>query len=78
LKTKKEIKEVKSEESEDQVVCRTTMAKNIVRTVFKTDLPERNELFFPGRMAYTILMKSMSHRMIQTPQIHILTYQQLP
>ena len=54
LKTKKEIKEVKSEESEDQVVCRTTMAKNIVRTVFKTDLPERNELFFPGRMAYTM------------------------
>merc|ERR1719361_2856087 len=54
LKTKKEIKEVKSEESEDQVVCRTTMVKNIVRTVFKTDLTERNELFFPGRMAYTM------------------------
>ena len=52
-KKKKEI--VKSEDSqEDQVVCRTTMAKNIVRTVFKTDMPERNELFFPGRMAYTI------------------------
>merc|ERR1719510_696657 len=47
-------KDLKSEESEDQVVCRTTMAKNIVRTVFKTDLPERNELFFPGRMAYTM------------------------
>merc|ERR1719510_859474 len=47
-------KDLKNEDSEDQVVCRTTMAKNIVRTVFKTDLPERNELFFPGRMAYTM------------------------
>ena len=54
-KPKKEIKkEIKSEDSEDQVVCRTTMAKNVIRTVFKTDMPERNELFFPGRMAYTI------------------------
>jgi len=54
LKRKDVKKEVKSEESEDQVVCRTTMAKNIIRTVFKTDMPERNELFFPGRMAYTM------------------------
>ena len=54
LKRKDIKKEIKSEESEDQVVCRTTMAKNIIRTVFKTDMPERNELFFPGRMAYTM------------------------
>jgi len=54
LKRKDVKKEIKSEESEDQVVCRTTMAKNIIRTVFKTDMPERNELFFPGRMAYTM------------------------
>lgn len=55
LKRKKEAKkEIKTEDSDDQVVCRTTMAKNIVRTVFKTDVPERNELFFPGRMAYTM------------------------
>ena len=55
LKRQKEVKkELKTEDSEDQVVCRTTMAKNIVRTVFKTDVPERNELFFPGRMAYTM------------------------
>merc|ERR1711899_619188 len=54
LKRKDIKKDIKSEESEDQVVCRTTMAKNIIRTVFKTDMPERNELFFPGRMAYTM------------------------
>ena len=54
LKRKDVKKEIKSEDSEDQVVCRTTMAKNIIRTVFKTDVPERNELFFPGRMAYTM------------------------
>ena len=34
------------------MVCKTIIAKNVVRTVFKTDIPERNELFFPGRMAY--------------------------
>ena len=60
LKRKAEIKkEIKNEDSEDQVVCRTTMAKNIVRTVFKTDIPERNELFFPGRMAYTMDLNEM-------------------
>ncbi len=34
--------------------CRTAMAKSIVRTLFKSDAPKTNELFFPGRMAYII------------------------
>merc|ERR1711971_929796 len=42
------------EKEEDKVVCKTIIAKNVVRTVFKTDIPERNELFFPGRMAYVV------------------------
>jgi len=45
---------VKVEKDEDKVVCKTIIAKNIVRTVFKTDIPDRNELFFPGRMAYIV------------------------
>merc|ERR1719464_2320161 len=45
---------VKVEKEEDKVVCKTIIAKNIVRTVFKTDTPDRNELFFPGRMAYIV------------------------
>lgn len=28
--------------------------KNIYRTVFKSQHPERNELFLPGRMAYVV------------------------
>merc|ERR1711962_1000733 len=53
--TKQPAKEpVKVEKEEDKVVCKTIIAKNVVRTVFKTDIPERNELFFPGRMAYIV------------------------
>jgi hypothetical protein len=37
-----------------QSQCRTKMARNIVRNVFKPDMPKYNELFFPGRMAYVI------------------------
>ena len=51
---KEEVKPKPKEEEneEDQVMCRTAMAKNIIKTVFKADVPDRNELFFPGRMAY--------------------------
>lgn len=31
---------------------RTKLARNVYRTLFQTSLPERNELFAPGRMAY--------------------------
>lgn len=31
---------------------RTKLARNIYRTLFQTTLPERNELFAPGRMAF--------------------------
>jgi IK cytokine len=30
------------------------LARNIHRVLFKNTLPERNELFAPGRMAYVI------------------------
>merc|ERR1719270_1155956 len=51
---KPEKEAVKVEKEEDKVVCKTIIAKNVVRTVFKTDIPDRNELFFPGRMAYIV------------------------
>lgn len=31
---------------------KTKLAKNIYRTLFQTSIPERNELFAPGRMAF--------------------------
>merc|ERR1712110_439505 len=79
LKTKKEVKEVKSEESEDQVVCRTTMAKILYGQYLKQTCLSAMSYFSQDVWHIPwILMKSMSHRMIQTPRIHILTYQQLP
>jgi IK cytokine len=33
---------------------KTKLARNINRVLFKTTLPERNELFIPGRMAYVM------------------------
>lgn len=33
---------------------RTKLAKNIHRVLFKTAVPDRNELFIPGRMAYVM------------------------
>ena len=30
------------------------MAKAVIKTAFRTDLADRNELFFPGRMAYVM------------------------
>ena len=40
----------KAEES--KIICNTVIAKNIVKTIFNTETQEKNELFFPGRMAY--------------------------
>ena len=33
---------------------RTRMGKNIFKQLFQTKVPERNELFLPGRMAYVV------------------------
>ncbi len=38
--------------SEPDTVFKTKLAKNIYRTLFQTSIPERNELFAPGRMAF--------------------------
>ena len=51
---KDEPKEVKIDDDENKITCKTVMAKNIVRSVFKVDASEKNELFYPGRMAYIV------------------------
>ena len=42
------------ESEESKIICKTILAKNVVRTIFDTERPEKNELFFPGRMAYIV------------------------
>merc|ERR1719361_2030743 len=51
---KDEPKEVKIDNDENKITCKTVMAKNIVRSVFNVDASEKNELFYPGRMAYIV------------------------
>merc|ERR1711874_765542 len=51
---KDEAKEVKIDNDENKITCKTVMAKNIVRSVFNVDASEKNELFYPGRMAYIV------------------------
>eukprot|EP00096_Caligus_rogercresseyi_P008511 TRINITY_DN2745_c0_g1_i1.p1 TRINITY_DN2745_c0_g1~~TRINITY_DN2745_c0_g1_i1.p1 ORF type:complete len:583 (+),score=178.61 TRINITY_DN2745_c0_g1_i1:62-1810(+) len=34
--------------------CKTSISKNLLRTLFRPELSERNEFFLPGRMAYII------------------------
>ena len=45
---------VKIDSDENKIVCKTVMAKNIVRNVFNVDATQKNELFHPGRMAYIV------------------------
>ena len=49
---------VEVEDDEDKkdgtIPCRTAMGKNIMRNVFKPELPKVNELFIAGRMAYVM------------------------
>ena len=45
---------VKIDSDENKIVCKTVMAKNIVRNVFNVDATQKNELFYPGRMAYIV------------------------
>jgi len=44
----------KKQEEEVQIECRTILAKNLIRTVFKPDNDRVHELFLPGRMAYVM------------------------
>jgi len=46
--------EKKEEDPEVQMQFNTRLARNVFRTVFKNQLPERNELFLPRRMAYVV------------------------
>ena len=54
INRKHKVEKEKEEAPENQVECRTALAKGIIKTAFKTDLADRNELFFPGRMAYVM------------------------
>ena len=45
---------VKIDREESKIMCKTVLAKNIVKTIFNTEPQEKNELFFPGRMAYIV------------------------
>ncbi|KAK2185184.1 hypothetical protein NP493_243g01063 [Ridgeia piscesae] len=44
----------REEEEEEMMQFKTKMGRNIFRTLFRRQLPERNELFLPQRMAYVI------------------------
>ena len=46
--------EDEDEEKQEEVACRTLVGKNIMRTIFKPEIPKVNELFLPGRMAYVM------------------------
>ncbi|KAK2714952.1 protein Red-like [Artemia franciscana] len=39
---------------EEEMQIRSKLARNVYRTIFKTHIPPRNELFLPGRMAYVM------------------------
>ncbi|XP_071787633.1 protein Red-like [Asterias amurensis] len=41
-------------EPEESLQFKTKLARNIYRSLFKTKMSERNELFLPGRMAYKV------------------------
>lgn len=57
------------EDEDDVSACRTVVGKNIVRTVFKPEIPKQNELFFPGRMAYVMDLEDESESDIPTTTI---------
>lgn len=42
------------DEPDDPNTVRSPMAQNIMKVLFRTQLPQRNELFLPGRMAYIV------------------------
>merc|ERR1740129_2704162 len=59
----------KKQEEEVQIECRTILAKNLVRTVFKTDKDRVHELFLPGRMAYVMELDEEGETDIPTTTI---------
>merc|ERR1712200_328328 len=52
-----------------KIETRTILAKNIVRNVFRPDIPKQNELFFPGRMAYVMDLEEEADSDIPTTTI---------
>merc|ERR1711874_208557 len=70
-KEKEEKKEVekKTAEEELKIECRTTLAKNVVRAVFKPDTQRVHELFLPGRMAYVMELEEEGESDIPTTTI---------
>lgn len=65
---KKEDKK-KPEDDEDVSSCRTVVGKNIVRTLFKPEIPKVNELFLAGRMAYVMDLEDETESDIPTTSI---------
>lgn len=47
-------KDPEKDDPEAYIQFRTKLGRNIYRTLFKRQLPERNDLFIPGRMAYVV------------------------
>ncbi|KAK2147217.1 hypothetical protein LSH36_563g01078 [Paralvinella palmiformis] len=47
-------KDPEKDDPETYIQFRTKLGRNIYRTLFKRQLPERNDLFIPGRMAYVV------------------------
>ena len=46
---------VKIDKDQDsKVMCKSILAKNIIKTIFNAQVQEKNEMFFPGRMAYIV------------------------
>merc|ERR1711874_108811 len=59
----------KTAEEELKIECRTTLAKNVVRSVFKPDSHRVHELFLPGRMAYVMELEEEGETDIPTTTI---------
>lgn len=54
IKDKSKAPDMKEENEEDIWLPKSILAKNIINTLTKAKLPEKQELFLPGRMAYIV------------------------
>jgi len=61
--------EEEEDENKSDVDCRTVMGKNIMRQMFKPEVPKINELFLPGRMAYVMDLEEDGETDIPTTSI---------
>merc|ERR1719319_1183412 len=68
-KVEVEVAEVAEDDKKEEVECRTIVGKNIMRTVFKQEVPRVNELFLPGRMAYVMDLEDEVETDIPTTSI---------